>query len=110
MLSILLILKGFGACDLLGNSLTAEQRTLTPSVLVRIQVPQPIHSQSHGLYKALSDRQRIEPWLPRIMGPSHWGAPPGDATGDAKARKNVKKSQPAVLGVTDTIFATLEMG
>ena len=26
---------------LLGNSLTVEQRTLTPSVLVRIQVPQP---------------------------------------------------------------------
>jgi hypothetical protein len=41
MFSILLILKGFGAYDLLGNSLTAEQRTLTPSVLVRIQVPQP---------------------------------------------------------------------
>ena len=25
----------------MGNSLTVEQRTLTPSVLVRIQVPQP---------------------------------------------------------------------
>ena len=29
------------AARLLGNSLTVEQRTLTPSVLVRIQVPQP---------------------------------------------------------------------
>ncbi len=27
---------------LLGNSLMVEQRTLTPSILVRIQVPQPM--------------------------------------------------------------------
>jgi hypothetical protein len=30
-----------GRPNVLGNSLTVEQRTLTPSVLVRIQVPQP---------------------------------------------------------------------
>ena len=29
--------------EMLGNSLTVELRTLTPSVLVRIQVPQPIY-------------------------------------------------------------------
>ncbi len=27
----------------MGNSLTVEQRSLTPSVLVRIQVPQPFN-------------------------------------------------------------------
>ena len=37
----------------MGNSLTVEQRTLTPSVLVRIQVPQPVKILS--LFLALID-------------------------------------------------------
>lgn len=35
----------------MGDSLTVEQRTLTPLVLVRIQVPQPDFSQVLDLYK-----------------------------------------------------------
>lgn len=34
---------------LLGNSLMVEQRTLTPSILVRIQVPQPILVVAYSL-------------------------------------------------------------
>ena len=38
---------------LLGNSLTVEQRTLTPSVLVRIQVPQPtLHTSKNSMVYA----------------------------------------------------------
>lgn len=37
---------------MLGNSSTVEQRTLTPSILVRIQVPQPILPKSLMLQSA----------------------------------------------------------
>jgi hypothetical protein len=67
---------------------------------IRVQKTQPIHSQSHGLYKALSDRQRIAPWLSHVI-----GASPRDAIGDAKARKNTQKPRPAVVGVNDAVFA-----
>lgn len=38
------------ALFLVGNSLMVEQRSLTPSVLVRVQVPQPIKAPKHLLW------------------------------------------------------------
>jgi hypothetical protein len=49
---------------LLGNSSTVERRTLTPLILVRIQVPQPKHCFNSTIYADLvsvGNAPRIEP-------------------------------------------------
>ena len=61
---------------LLGNRLTVDQRTLTPLVLVRIQVPQPTTSLFHPhIHQASNSCDISVGWrCVRLLMPEHFGA------------------------------------
>lgn len=78
---------------MLGDSSTVEQRTLTPLILVRIQVPQP-HSQKFPEFHALAKGLRAR----ASRSPRHWSKTGSQSHADrgleGEARKAVTEASP----------------
>ena len=71
------------ASRLLGDSSTVEHRTLTPRILVRIQVPQPHHRShlfAHGRHRPQAPEIPVRTFRERLWGAANALLQPGNLT------------------------------